>query len=141
MLFTIDERTPFGKRVARRLQEERIIWLTTVSQAGEPNPRPVWFLWDGNDIIIYSRPGTYKLKHIRNNPNVSLSFDGDGMGGDIVIIAGRAHIDQDVQPADQVSAYINKYTEGLQRINMTPQEFAQEYSVALRIEPHRIRGH
>ena len=141
MPFTIDERTPFGKRVARRLQEERIIWLITVSQSGQPNPRPVWFLWDGNNFIIYSRPGTYKLKHIRNNPKVSLSFDGDGMGGDIVIIAGRAFIDQDVQPADQFSAYINKYTEGLQRINMTPEEFAHEYSVALRIEPHRLRGH
>ena len=141
MPFTIDERTSFGRRVTRRLQEEPIIWLTTVSRSGEPNPRPVWFLWDGNNIIIYSRPGTYKLKHIRNNPRVSLSFDGDGMGGDIVIIPGWAHIDQDVLPADQVSAYINKYTDGLQRINMTPEEFGQEYSVALRIEPHRLRGH
>jgi hypothetical protein len=39
----IDTAIPFGARVARRLQEERIIWLTTVRSNGTPQRSPVWF--------------------------------------------------------------------------------------------------
>ena len=45
----IDESTEFGARVARRLREETVVWLTTVTPSGAPLPRPVGFLWDGGD--------------------------------------------------------------------------------------------
>lgn len=32
----LDMTTDFGRRVARRLEQERIIWLTTVSPGGAP---------------------------------------------------------------------------------------------------------
>ncbi len=37
----LDMNTEFGQRVARRLAEERIAWLTTVDSSGTPQPRPV----------------------------------------------------------------------------------------------------
>jgi hypothetical protein len=40
----IDTSTKFGQRVAQRLEEERVIWLTTVDGQGIPQPRPVWLL-------------------------------------------------------------------------------------------------
>jgi hypothetical protein len=50
-----DEGTEFGARVARRLREEQVVWLTTVTPAGAPLPRPVGFLWDGGDVVsVYS---------------------------------------------------------------------------------------
>ena len=61
----IDQTTPFGQRVARRLDEERIIWLTTVSATGVPHPRPVWFWWDGESFLIYSKPDTFKHGRIK----------------------------------------------------------------------------
>ena len=77
----IDLSTEFGQRVQRRLTEERIIWLTTVSEGSTPQPRPVWFLWDGETFLIYSRPNTYKLRHIKHNAkrrgtkfNVSIEY-------------------------------------------------------------------
>ena len=73
----IDLSTDFGKHVDRRLQEEWIIWLTTVGEDGTPHPRPVWFLWDGETFLIYSRPDTHKLDHIARRPRVALSLDGD----------------------------------------------------------------
>ena len=41
-----DPGTEFGARVARRLHEDAIAWLTLTDQAGTPQPAPVWFLWD-----------------------------------------------------------------------------------------------
>ena len=137
----IDLSTEFGQRVARRLVEEGIIWLTTVDSSGVPQPRPVWFLWDGKTFLIYSRPGTAKLRHIAGNPRVALNLDGDGKGGDIVTLIGRAEILHEPPPADQVPAYIEKYAWGMERLNMTAAEFSQTYSAAIRITPIQLRGH
>ena len=78
----LDQSTEFGARVARRLESEHVAWLTTVRADGQPQPSPVWFLWDGDSILIYSRPNQPKLRNIAGNPKVSLSFNSDGDGGD-----------------------------------------------------------
>ena len=87
-MVALDTSTPFGARVERRLREEQIGWLTTVRGDGLPQPSPVWFLWDGETILIYSRPDTPRLRNIAGNPKVALNLDGDGRGGDIVILSG-----------------------------------------------------
>ena len=137
----IDGNTEFGQRVARRLAEEQIGWLTTVDSTGTPQPRPVWFLWQDNSLLIYSRPGTRKLEHIVRNPRVSLNLDGDGRGGDIVVLTGVAEIDLQAPPANQLPAYVEKYRAGFERIGMTAPAFAQVYSVAIRVHVDKLRGH
>ena len=137
----IDTTTEFGQRVARRLAEERIAWLTTIDSRGVPQPRPIWFLWDGETFLIYSRPATAKLRHIAERPQVALNLDGDGRGGDIIVFTGRAEVDPATPPADQHPAYAAKYEPGFARIGMTPAQFAASYSVAIRITPHKLRGH
>ncbi|HYU20962.1 MAG TPA: TIGR03667 family PPOX class F420-dependent oxidoreductase [Chloroflexota bacterium] len=137
----IDTNTEFGARVARRLEEERIIWLTTVRPAGTPEPSPVWFLWDGETFLIYSQPSSPKLRNIARNPSVSLSLDGDGRGGDIVVFTGQARVETDAAPATRIPAYLERYRDGIARIGMTPQGFADAYSVALRVTPTKLRGH
>jgi PPOX class probable F420-dependent enzyme len=133
--------TSFGERVERRLHEERVIWLTTVGADGTPQPNPVWFLWDGITILIYSLPDAARLAHLKRNPKVALHFDGNGQGGDIVIMTGEARISQDDPPADQLSPYAEKYRDSLARGFGTPAAFAAKYSVALRITPTKVRGY
>lgn len=137
----LDLATEFGQRVARRLKEEHIVWLTTVGPDDIPQPRPVWFLWDGETFLIYSQPDTYKLRHIARNPKVALNLDSDGRGGDIVIFTGQASIDSDAPPANELVAYADKYQEGIAGIGMSPEKFAKSYSVALRVKPISLRGH
>ncbi len=137
----IDLDNEFGQRVSRRLDEDVIVWLSTVGNDGTPQPRPVWFLWDGKTFLIFSRPDTAKLKHITKNPRVALNLDGDGRGGDIVVLTGQAEVVHDSPPADQIKDYIAKYGWGFKRIGMTAAEFAQTYSVAIRVTPTGLRGH
>ena len=137
----IDFSTEFGKRAEQRLKEERIIWLTTVSVSGMPQPRPVWFLWDGSSFLIYSRPNTFKEKHIQNNPNVALHLDGNRMGGDIVVLTGKAEIAKDAPPANEVAAYVKKNQNGMDNLNMTPEVFGATYSIPIRVRPLALRGH
>lgn len=137
----IDTASDFGKRAARRFRDEMIYWLVTVDAAGTPQPSPVWALWDGATFLIYSQPDTPKLGNIPARPRVALHLDGDGKGGDIVVVTGDARIDREAPPADKVPAYVAKYREGMKRIGMTPESFARAYSVAVRVTPRKLRGH
>ena len=136
----IDFNSEFGKRVHKRLEHESVIWLTTVDSKGNPQPRPVWFLWDGETILIYSQPAAHKLRHIEKNARVALNFNSDEEGGDVVVILGQAEIMRPSTPANQIAAYLEKYRGGIAGIEMTPESFSQEYSVAIRVKPERLRG-
>ncbi len=137
----IETNSEFGQRVARRLKEERIGWLTTIDSKGTPQPRPIWFLWDGETFLIYSRADAYKINHIKARPQVSFNLDGDGLGGDIIIFTGEATVDENAPPANELPAYVEKYKAGMKRINMTPKQFTAVYPVAIRITPIKVRGH
>jgi PPOX class probable F420-dependent enzyme len=140
MPFSIDTDTTFGQRAERRLQEEKIAWLVTTSDDLTPQPVPVWFLWDrASSFLLYSRPETAKLRNIARRPRVALHLDGDGQGGDVVVVLGDAAVTND-PPADEVPAYRAKYGEFIARNSWTPESFAADYSVAVRIEATKLRG-
>jgi len=70
-----------------------------------------------------------------------LNFNTDETGDKYVIaITGTAAIDEDVPPAHQVPAYFGKYKSGIAGLNMTPEEFGGDYSVAIRVTPRKMRG-
>jgi PPOX class probable F420-dependent enzyme len=137
----LDTATEFGQRAERRLNTDTVGWLTTVRRDGTPLPTPIWFLWDGQSLLIYSQPNAQKLRNIANNPRVAVNLNGDAHGGDIIIITGTARIDESAPPADQNPPYVTKYTAGIAQINMTPEAMGKEYSTAIRITPDRIHGH
>ena len=58
-----------------------------------------------------------------------------------VVLSGRAAIDRDAPPADRASDYLAKYDAHIARIGMTPETFAERYSVPVRIDLTRLRGH
>lgn len=135
-----DIHTRFGERVARRLRSEVVIWLTTVGADGTPQPNPVWFIADGARILIYSRADAARLANIRRNPRVSLHFDGDGRGGNIVVLAGRATILSDQPLAHQVPEYMAKYESMAVRVSGDVARFGAQYPVAIRVDLDRVRG-
>jgi PPOX class probable F420-dependent enzyme len=138
-----DPATPFGERVAQRLRNESIIWLTTIDTKGLPQPTPVWFLWDEttSTFLIYSLTQAKRLAHLQHNPQVALNFDGNGKGGDIIVFTGQAQVSHDDPSADQLPNFVEKYRALLTTLFTTPANFASKYSVALRIHPTAIRGH
>lgn len=49
--------------------------VATSTKNGNPRVRPVWPVYDGKHIYFASDPGTVKLRHIKQNPKVSMVFD------------------------------------------------------------------
>jgi PPOX class probable F420-dependent enzyme len=135
----IDFNTEFGAHVLHRLKNEEVVWITTVGPQGVPQPNPVWFLWTDDSFVIYTRPGSVKVRNLQANPNVALNFNSDEQGGQVVVFTGRARFEAGL-PQAVVDAYLAKYREGIQRIEMTPESMLRSYSTILRVTPERMRG-
>lgn len=138
----LDLVSKFGRVVKKHLREEYFVWLTTVDAKGTPQPRPVWFIWEADAFLIFSQAHAYKIKHLENNPRVSLHFNTEDDHGDqhVIVFTGEAEIDAAANPAYRVRAYMRKYKNGIASLKMTPEEFSHEYSRAIRIEPSQVRG-
>jgi PPOX class probable F420-dependent enzyme len=89
---------------------------------------------------VYSRPSP-RVRNIEANPRVTLNFDGDGGGGDIIVLTGSAAVDPEAPPADRSPDYLAKYDEHIERIGMTPASFAEAYSLPVRVRFTRVDGH
>jgi PPOX class probable F420-dependent enzyme len=129
-----------GQRALQRIHTESVIWLTTISPGGIPQPRPVWFVWDGQSFLIYSTPAAKKMIHIAHNPNVSLHFNTDAGGEDIQVFLGTARIDSSAAPSHLNSAYSEKYHTEILSLGMDENSYSATFSVAIRVTPGRLRG-
>jgi PPOX class probable F420-dependent enzyme len=137
----IDLTTPAGARTAERLQTELILWLTTVTPDGQPQTSPVWFLWTDGEILLYSRADTPRLANVRANPRVAANLDGDGDGGDVVIIEGEARVVHErATLADVPATYIEKHAEKLAEYGWTMESMLVDYPTEIRIRPTRVRA-
>lgn len=141
MAKVIDTSTPFGTVADRRLRKDLIAWLTTTASDGTPQPNAVWFLWDGDTLLMYSIPNQAKLKNIARNPRVSMHLDSSKRGDSIVIVTGSAAVDKNAPPLNKNRAYVAKYRADIARLGLgTAAKMATEYSVAVRITPEKLRG-
>ena len=134
----IDTSTERGARAEGRLREEAIAWLATVRPNGQPDVVPVWILWDGATILIYSQPNKPKLRNIARNPRVAVVIDNTRGGGDVVRVEGTAEHVSGHPLATELPAYLAKYGEHITRIGYDASGFARGYSEAIRITPTRI---
>jgi PPOX class probable F420-dependent enzyme len=137
----IDLTSKFGRKVKRHLKQEYVVWLTTLGPDLSPQPRPVWFIWEDTSFLIFSQPHAHKVRHITAHPQVALHFNTDETGDkDVIVFVGTAVIDTTMPPAHKVRAYFRKYRTGIEELGMTPEQFSQEYSVAIRVTPVSLRG-
>ena len=124
---------------AARLQDELIIWLTTVSPSGQPQTSPVWFLWDGDEFLIYGSKNGPKTPNILANPHVSLNLDGNGQGGSIVVFEGTARIDAGGPAPRDVPAYLAKYADRISAYGWDADKLARDYPHVIKVTPTRAR--
>ncbi len=92
------------------------------------------------DPAIINRRDRQHLSHIRRRPQVSLHFDGNGRGGDIVVLAGRAQVLKGHPLPHELPGYLDKYRESMTRVSGSPEAFSQAYPVAVRVDVARVRG-
>lgn len=123
--------------VEKRLHSDKIIWLITVRPDGRPHCVPVWFLWDSEMILIFSKPNTRKVRNIRQNRSVVLALDDTKNGLDVVILEGATELLQKGDKSAILQTYGEKYHEGLHSIGVSVEAFTTLYSQPICVIPVR----
>ena len=132
-----DSATDRGAHARERLDTAFAAWLTTVTPEGQPQSTPIWFTWDGTELLIYGDHRAKRNRNLEANPRVSFHLPDDGRGGDIVMIEGTATIDPDYPPVGENERYLAKYGPTIDRFYGGPAGFGQTYSMPIRIRPTR----
>ena len=65
---------------------------------------------------------------------------GDREGHAGVSLEGTAFVDESLPPAHQFPGYLEKYADEIADLGWTPESFASDYSVGLRITLTRVRA-
>src|SRR6478752_8338921 len=79
-------------RIVRFLEQEPVVWLSTVRPDGQPHLVPTWFWWDGEALLVFSKPAARKVRNLRANPSVMLALGDAEEDLDIGPVEARAEL-------------------------------------------------
>lgn len=136
---TLDTNTARHAVIEARLKQDIVIWLCSVRPDGRPHAALVWFLWDDNSVLVFSKPNQQKLRNIESNPKVLLVIDDSKGGEEPITIDGTAEILNDSSLSTTLPRYAEKYARNLEEMGWTDESMSKEYTVAVRITPTRFR--
>lgn len=105
--------------------------LATIDPNGRPQVNPVWFLWDGERVLLSVKPDTNKYRNLRANPDVAMSFSDLTRPDRYVEIRGSATDFELFDNLAWVNQLARKYT-GADFAHGTEGE--HRYKVAIRID-------
>ncbi len=56
------------------LQSNALGHVATTDADGRPEVNPLWFIWDGEHILLSIKGETRKHRHLRRDPRIAISF-------------------------------------------------------------------
>ncbi len=65
---------PVPDRFHDLLESATLGHLATVDGDGRPEVNPVWFIWDGEHVLLSVRASTRKYRNVRRDPRVAMSL-------------------------------------------------------------------
>ena len=123
------------------LRDDTVVWLSSVRADGRPHLVPVWFHWDGERIVAFSKPRARKVDNLRDEPRVMLAVGTPGPDFEVELIEATAELPRspsaDVLPA----GFGPKYRDLLRRAGLTVQRFTEVYSQPIVLRPTRYLGY
>jgi PPOX class probable F420-dependent enzyme len=124
-------------RVRRFLETEPVIWLSTIRHDGAPHLVPTWFVWDGEAIVIVSKPGAVKVRNLRADPRAMLALGDAEADFDVGLLEAMAEILPDSIAPQLPAGFEAKYAERIRALGLTPDQFARTYSQVIQLTPAR----
>ena len=122
------------------LDADLVGFLTAVNAKGQPQTSPIWFIRDGDDIVIYNRARAARLRSIAENSRVAFNLHADAEGRSGISLEGTAAVESSLPPAEEFPGYVDKYDQAIADLGMTPKSFSDDYSVGIRMAVKRVRA-
>lgn len=123
------------------LRSDPVVWLSTVRDDGRPHLVPVWFHWDGERIVAFSKPHAQKVENLRSSSAVMLAVGTPGPQFEVELIEAVAELPDEPATEAMPPGFVAKYRELLRRAGITAQRFAETYSQVIVLRPTRFLGY
>jgi PPOX class probable F420-dependent enzyme len=123
------------------LRRDPVVWLSSVRPDGRPHVVPVWFHWDGERIVAFSKPSARKVGNLRDQPFVMLAVGTPGPDFQVELIEATAELPETPAADIMPSGFGAKYRELLRRAGLSVQRFAEVYSQPIVLRPTRFLGY
>src|SRR4026209_2781940 len=81
---------PVAQELLRSTAPARLAYVWT---DGTPRVVPIWFHWNGREIVMGTPPKAPKLKALARNPKVSLTIDDNDFPHKVLLIRGTARLE------------------------------------------------
>jgi PPOX class probable F420-dependent enzyme len=136
-----DEAARCRPSIEAALREDHVVWLSSVQSDGRPHLVPVWFHWDGDRIVAFSKPHARKVDNLRDQPSVMLAVGTPGPEFDVELIEATAELPDEPTERIMPEGFGAKYRELLRRAGLTADRFAEVYSQPIVLRPTRFLGY
>ena len=115
--------------------------LATVRADGRPHVAPIWFVADGDELVLMTHEETVKARSLRHEPRVMLSVDDEVFPFAFVLVEGMASLER-LSPAELLpwSRRIAARYVPDERIEATAERNAVEGELLVRIRISKMMG-
>jgi PPOX class probable F420-dependent enzyme len=135
--------TPLPDHVRRFLAEPRYASVATVDEDGSPRQAVVWFLLDGDSIVVNSLHGRRWPTNLRRDPRVSIAVT-DARRQSWVGLTGTVEVIDDHAPAQaHIAAMARRYhvDDPEEAESVIRDRFEKQRRVSFRVSVDGIHDH
>jgi PPOX class probable F420-dependent enzyme len=135
--------TPLPDHVRAFLAEPRYAAIATVDADGAPRQAVIWYLLDGDTIVINSLEGRLWPTNLRRDPRVSIAVtavdreDWVGLTGSVEVVDDPEQAQADI--AAMARRYHHAHPEAAEEL--IESRFRPQQRVSFRLAPTRIHDH
>jgi PPOX class probable F420-dependent enzyme len=123
--------------IAVALERESVVWLSSVRPDGSPHVVPLWFHWDGESILVFSKPGAQKVRNVRAEPRVMVAVGEPSLAFDVELVDAVAELAHEPTSCLLSDVFARKYADLADRAGITFDRFAAVYEQPIWIRPTR----
>ncbi len=125
-----------SERARAYLKEVRFAVLGTINQDGTPQLTTMWYLLEGDTIVMNTKVGRAKERNMRRDPRISVCI---ADGYNYLTLSGRVEMIDDPQTAQHDIYRLAARYHGEEKAKRKMEEqFSKEKRVTLRLRPEHI---
>lgn len=98
-------------RLHERWSAAEALWLCTISQDGAPHAVPLWFLADGDRLLMWSEETSVHVRNLRRNRRAFAHLEGT-KAGQVVRAAGITQLTHGYPPEKFLLKYDQQIRDG-----------------------------
>ena len=128
--------TTLSDKARAFLHEKRFAVLATLNENGTIQQTTMWYLLEGETIVMNTKAGRVKDRNLRRDPHISICLEN---GYHYLTISGTVELIQDQDTAQRdIHRLAVRYDGEESAARQMAEQFSQEQRVTIHLTPERI---